>query len=187
LLRLTNASRAGCALRGYPGVALSGSNGVPLRFTYRRGGGQMLTSSPPTRVWLRPGATAYLGINKQTCIARQTVLARHVQAIPARSSTSAQSSRRCGLCTRTGHSASSPREVRTLRRNIPARRRLTGRRTTGLFPSSGNVPSKLTRAGVRGWCGGPSRACRRARGAGPGEAAGRRARRGPGGGGRDSR
>jgi hypothetical protein len=82
LLRLKNVSRAGCALRGYPGVALSGSNGVPLRFTYRRGGDQMLTSAPPTRVWLRPGAAAYLGINKQTCIARQTVLARRIRVIP---------------------------------------------------------------------------------------------------------
>jgi len=81
-LRLTNVSRAGCALRGYPRVALSGRNGVPLRFTYRRGGDQMLTSAPPARVWLRPGATAYLGINKQTCIARQTVLARRIRVIP---------------------------------------------------------------------------------------------------------
>lgn len=50
LLRLTNVSRAGCALRGYPGVALSGSNGVLLRL--------------------------------QTCIARQTVLARRIRVIP---------------------------------------------------------------------------------------------------------
>lgn len=82
LLRLTNVSSAGCALRGYPGVALSASTGGPLRFTYRRGGDQMLTSAPPARVWLRPGATAYLGINKQTCIARQTVLARRIRLVP---------------------------------------------------------------------------------------------------------
>jgi Protein of unknown function (DUF4232) len=69
LLMLTNVSAAGCDLQGYPGIALFGSNNALLPFTYRRGGDQMLTSAPPMLVPLRPGASAYLGINKPTCIA----------------------------------------------------------------------------------------------------------------------
>jgi hypothetical protein len=82
LLLLTNVSGARCSLEGYPSISLSASSGAVLRFSYRRGGDQRLTSALPTRLWLRPGAVAYLGINKQTCIARQTVIAQRVRVTP---------------------------------------------------------------------------------------------------------
>src|SRR5271154_1240897 len=82
LLLLTNVSGARCSLQGYPDIALSASTGTPLPFTYRRGGDQMLTSAPPTGLWLRPGAVAYLALKKQTGIVRQTVIAQRIRVIP---------------------------------------------------------------------------------------------------------
>lgn len=82
LILLTNVSAARCSLDGYPGIALSASSGPALRFTYRRSGDQTLTSALPTRIWLRPGAVAYLGINKETCTARQTVVAQRIRVTP---------------------------------------------------------------------------------------------------------
>jgi hypothetical protein len=75
-------SGARCSLQGYPTIALSAGRGTQLHFTYRRGGDQTLTSAPPTRIWLRPGADAYLGINKETCTARQTVVADRIRVTP---------------------------------------------------------------------------------------------------------
>ena len=67
LYTLTNDGRAGCALSGYPGVALYTASGARLPFRYRRGGGQYVTSAPPPRVTLAPGAIAYVLVAKYRC------------------------------------------------------------------------------------------------------------------------
>jgi hypothetical protein len=82
VLVLTNASAAGCDLRGYPRVALSGSGGALLPFSYRRGGDQMLTGAAPALVPLRPGGGAYFAINKVTCAMHESDVARRIQVIP---------------------------------------------------------------------------------------------------------
>ena len=68
LVVIRNISAAGCALRGYPGIALAGRGGSRLPFRYRQGGDQMLTGRPPALVSLPPGAAAYLAINKDHCV-----------------------------------------------------------------------------------------------------------------------
>jgi hypothetical protein len=82
VLVLTNASAAGCDLRGYPRVALSGRGGTLLPFSYRRGGDQMLTGAAPALVPLRPGGGAYFAINKVTCAGHESDVARRIQVIP---------------------------------------------------------------------------------------------------------
>jgi uncharacterized protein DUF4232 len=64
---LRNVSAEGCDMRGYPDIALVGSKGNTLGFTYRTRGDAMLTSSPPALVPLAPGAAAYTAINKGPC------------------------------------------------------------------------------------------------------------------------
>jgi hypothetical protein len=82
IIGLRNTAAAGCGLDGYPGIALLDSHRALLLFSYHAGGDQMLTSSPPAPVWLRPGGTAYFGINKNACIARDVDLAAVIQVIP---------------------------------------------------------------------------------------------------------
>jgi uncharacterized protein DUF4232 len=82
VLVLTNVSAAGCDLRGYPGLALSGHHGVPLPFRYHRGGDQMLTGAAPALVPLPPGAAAYFAISKVTCVAHERDVARRIQVTP---------------------------------------------------------------------------------------------------------
>ncbi len=68
ILDFRNASAVTCDLRGYPGIALSDRVGAVLPFGYHDGGDQMLTSRAPTLVVLAPGAVAYAGVNKNTCV-----------------------------------------------------------------------------------------------------------------------
>jgi Domain of unknown function (DUF4232) len=82
VIGLRNTAAAGCGLDGYPGVALLGSRGIRLPHGFRAGGDQMLTSAAPAPVWLRPGGTAYFGINMNACIARDIDLAVVIRVIP---------------------------------------------------------------------------------------------------------
>jgi hypothetical protein len=79
---LRNTGTAGCGLDGYPGIALLNSHGTRLPYGFRAGGDQMLTSAAPAPVWLRPGGTAYFGINKNACIVRDIDLATVIRVIP---------------------------------------------------------------------------------------------------------
>lgn len=82
VLTLTNISAAGCDLDGYPGISLLTVAGRPLPFDIRWGGDQMLITAAPVLVPLAPGATAYLGINKNACV-RHSYRAAHIfQVIP---------------------------------------------------------------------------------------------------------
>ena len=65
MFTLTNISAEGCDLQGFPGVALLDAGGRPLPFQVRWSGDQILTTSPPVLVPLRPGGTAYVGLNKE--------------------------------------------------------------------------------------------------------------------------
>ena len=64
---LTSDGRASCTLSGYPQIALFTASGTRLPFRYRRGGGQYVTSAPPAKVTLAPGAAAYVLIAKYRC------------------------------------------------------------------------------------------------------------------------
>jgi hypothetical protein len=79
---LRNTAAAGCSLDGYPRIALLDSRGIRLPYGFRAGGDQMLTSAAPAPVWLRTGGTAYFGINKNACIARDIDLATMIRVIP---------------------------------------------------------------------------------------------------------
>jgi len=79
---LRNTAAAGCSLDGYPRIALLDSHGIRLAYVFRAGGDQMLTSAAPAPVWLRTGGTAYFGINKNACIARDIDLATVIRVIP---------------------------------------------------------------------------------------------------------
>jgi Protein of unknown function (DUF4232) len=82
VIGLRNTAAAGCGLDGYPGIALLGSRGIRLPYGFRAGGDQMLTSAAPAPVWLPAGGTAYFGINKNACIARDIDLATVIRVIP---------------------------------------------------------------------------------------------------------
>jgi Protein of unknown function (DUF4232) len=81
VLGLRNTAAAGCGLDGYPGIALLDSHRIQLPFLFRAGGDEMLTSAAPAPVWLRPGGTAYFGINKNACIVRDIDLAAVIRVI----------------------------------------------------------------------------------------------------------
>jgi hypothetical protein len=66
-LALTSRSARTCSLLGYPTVALLDAGGRELPFVYRRGGDQVVTSRPPGRVDLAPGAAAHATVNKYRC------------------------------------------------------------------------------------------------------------------------
>lgn len=82
LLVLRNDSPTGCDLRGYARVSLLDAAGSALPFRYRRTGDQMLTSARPTVVPLAPGASAYLGINKNTCETGGTIASSTIRLTP---------------------------------------------------------------------------------------------------------
>src|SRR5689334_17300106 len=68
---LTNLGATTCTLYGYPTVAFLGDGGVPLPFVYRHGGDQMITSSRPHLIEIKPGANAFFAFNEaQACDAR---------------------------------------------------------------------------------------------------------------------
>lgn len=81
-LMLTNVSTTGCYLFGYPGVALVDASGAALPFHYVRGGDQVVTSMPPTRMDLGPGDVAYLTANKYRCDTSDLMHATIAQVIP---------------------------------------------------------------------------------------------------------
>jgi hypothetical protein len=68
VLVLTNLAGHDCVLRGYPTVTLLDGRGRVLRFVYRRHGDQELTGRVPRWVRLRPGGSAYLAVNKNSCV-----------------------------------------------------------------------------------------------------------------------
>jgi hypothetical protein len=82
LIGLRNTAATGCGVDGYPAIALVDGRGIRLRYRFRAGGDQMLTSAAPAPVWLRPGGTAYFGISKNACTARDTDLATVIRVIP---------------------------------------------------------------------------------------------------------
>jgi hypothetical protein len=82
VIGLRNTAGRGCVLDGYPGIALLDSRGIRLPYGFRAGGDHMLTSATPAPVWLRPGGTAYFGINKDACIAQDIDLATVIRVIP---------------------------------------------------------------------------------------------------------
>jgi Protein of unknown function (DUF4232) len=81
VIGLRNTAAAGCGLDGYPGIVLLDSRGIRLPYGFRAGGDQMLTSAAPAPVWLRPGGTAYFGMNKNACIVRDIDLATVIRVI----------------------------------------------------------------------------------------------------------
>jgi Protein of unknown function (DUF4232) len=82
VIGLHNTAAAGCGLDGYPAIALLDSHRTRLPYGFRAGGDQMLTSAAPAPVWLRPGGTAYFGINKNACTTRDVDLATVIRVIP---------------------------------------------------------------------------------------------------------
>jgi Protein of unknown function (DUF4232) len=65
-LRLVDRGAGSCFLRGYPSVALSDGHGV-IPFVYSHRGDAIVTSRAPRRVLLRPGASAYVLLDKFRC------------------------------------------------------------------------------------------------------------------------
>lgn len=59
---LKNTTTAGCALEGYPGLALVSSTGSELTTTVTRGGSYSFTDFAPSSVTLAAGATAYFNM-----------------------------------------------------------------------------------------------------------------------------
>lgn len=82
IIGLRNTGAAGCGLDGYPVIALLDSRRTRLRYSIHADGDQMLTSAAPALVWLAPRGTAYFGVNKNACIAKDTDLATVIQVIP---------------------------------------------------------------------------------------------------------
>jgi hypothetical protein len=81
LLVFRNVSATGCAMRGYPGIALTDRTGARLALRYRRHGDQMITRMSPVLVPLPPDAVAYSAINQNTCTTFERRAVR-VEVIP---------------------------------------------------------------------------------------------------------
>ena len=79
---LVNLGPSVCHLDGHPTVALLDAQGQVLQFTYRQGGDQELTSSPPVVVNLPPGAAGYVLTNKYRCDAGNKATALSMQVTP---------------------------------------------------------------------------------------------------------
>jgi hypothetical protein len=67
LLALINYGAKTCTLDGYPRIGLESKVGSPYPFAYRNRGDQEVTRRSPRRVTLRPGAVAWVMINKNHC------------------------------------------------------------------------------------------------------------------------
>ena len=76
---VTNTSAERCAFDGYPRIELLDRRSRVLRFTYRRGGDQMITSQPPRRVIAQPSGRVYFAVNKYRCDVRSTALASAIK------------------------------------------------------------------------------------------------------------
>jgi hypothetical protein len=81
-LTLTNQSSVVCHLDGYPKIALMDAHGAVLPLTYRSGGDQMVTSSPPSVVNIPPDATAYVLANQTFCVGTDVDTAVSVRLTP---------------------------------------------------------------------------------------------------------
>jgi hypothetical protein len=79
LLVLRNVSPSACRLNGYPAVALLDAHGGRLALRYRDGGDQLLTRRPPRSVTLAPLDEAYLAINKNACVGRDSMIATRIR------------------------------------------------------------------------------------------------------------
>jgi hypothetical protein len=89
LFALVNRGANACALEGYPRIRLHSVGGTRYPFAYRDGGDQEVTASAPTRVTLRAGATAWVLINKNTCVLNNHGrIAREIDLAPPGSGTS---------------------------------------------------------------------------------------------------
>lgn len=64
---LTNNSKTGCRLLGYPRIDLLDSNGKAIPFRYVQGHTRYVTSAPPRPVALAPGGVAYFLVAKYRC------------------------------------------------------------------------------------------------------------------------
>ena len=69
VVRLTNRGLSPCSMFGYPLVTLLGASQQVLRFTYQHTppGPFDMTTAPPHRVTLLPGATAFVELAKEAC------------------------------------------------------------------------------------------------------------------------
>ena len=81
-LTLTNSSRAGCHLFGYPGVSFVDPGGRVLPLRYIWGGDQVVTSSKPVMVDVPAGGTAYVLVNKYRCDTTDLMQGAAVRLIP---------------------------------------------------------------------------------------------------------
>jgi hypothetical protein len=68
LLELVNRGGAACTLEGYPQLQLRSSSGALYGFSYRDHGDAEVTASRPRLVTLRPGAAAWVLLNKSPCL-----------------------------------------------------------------------------------------------------------------------
>jgi len=68
--KLTNRGPSACVLDGYPPVTLYRKGGTRLRFRYTNGPSRFITSAPPHPVAVRPGASAWVLIAKNSCVLR---------------------------------------------------------------------------------------------------------------------
>ncbi len=85
---LKNVSGETCHIMGYPGISFLDANGVDLPLTYRRGGDQMVTSSPPASVNLPAGSTAYVLMNQSACELGEQGSATTLRLIPPNATSS---------------------------------------------------------------------------------------------------
>jgi hypothetical protein len=66
-LRLVNRGGRTCELYGYPRVRLFDGHGV-IPFAIKDAHDQMITPRPPRPVVVRPGSSAFMILNKNTCV-----------------------------------------------------------------------------------------------------------------------
>jgi Protein of unknown function (DUF4232) len=69
LLRLLNHGSRACTLHGYPRIKLDGPSSTAYPFAYRDAGDQEVTNHLPGTVTLQVGASAWILINKNACVA----------------------------------------------------------------------------------------------------------------------
>jgi hypothetical protein len=82
LVMMANEGPGPCYLFGYPGISLYDSAGQPLDLSYRWGGDEMITASPPSRVSLAVGSTAFVVVNENECGTPEAAVATTLRLIP---------------------------------------------------------------------------------------------------------
>lgn len=81
-LVITNTSKTGCYLFGYPNVALVDRANRVLPLQYERTGDQVVTSATPNHVDMAPGASAYVTLNKYRCDTTDLMQATEARLTP---------------------------------------------------------------------------------------------------------